>query len=173
MAQLKRVTTQYDASEDRIRLMGEDEEGRTLCLWLTQRLLNQLVRQLCEGLERPSSPKETASTLRTHVEQSFAQQKARAQLPRQRAVRVSADTPQWRVETVGVRRAPAGVRLSFKGTAEGEQVVLALPVPALRQWLGIVFDQYRRASWPGQMWPAWMEEASSSSASGPQTGVLH
>ena len=31
---------------------------------------------------------------------------------------------------------------------------------ALRQWLGIIYAQYRKAEWPTSVWPQWMEEAS-------------
>lgn len=162
MTDLKRLTTQYDPAEDRIRLTGTNDQGQTLCLWLTQRLMNRLVPHLCEGLEKQASSslsKVMEQPLRSHVEQSFAQQKARAALERQAPVVAAYDAPQWRVEAVDVKHASGGVRLVFKGVAQGQQAVLNLPVPALRQWLGIVFEQYRRAGWATQVWPAWMEEA--------------
>jgi hypothetical protein len=43
MIELKRLTTQYDPAEDRIRLTGTNDQGQTMCLWLIQRLLNRLV----------------------------------------------------------------------------------------------------------------------------------
>jgi hypothetical protein len=162
MIELKRLTTQYDPAEDRIRLTGTDDEGQTLCLWLTQRLINLLVPHLCQGLEKQASASAAegmAQPLRSHVEQSFAQQRARAAQRRQAPVVAADGAPQWRVDVLDIKRAPGGVRLVFKGKLEAEQAVVDLPASALRQWLGIVFDQYRRASWPTQAWPAWMEEA--------------
>ena len=38
------------------------------------------------------------------------------------------------------------------GNGEGEP---------LRQWLGIVYGQYRSAQWPMDVWPAWVGEAQS------------
>lgn len=162
MKSLKRFTTQYDPAEDRVCLTGADEQGQTLRLWLTQRLLNRLVPHLCEALEKQvaaSTTRGMSQPLRSHIKQSFAQQHARAALPLQRSVVPAADAPQWRVETLDIKRTSRGVRLSFNGTAEAEQAVLDLPTTALRQWLGIVFEQYRRAGWPVQVWPAWIEEA--------------
>lgn len=161
MTELQRLTTQYDAAEDRIRLSGSTPGNETLVLWLTQRLLNRLVPLLCQGLEKrlPAKPGEKALRMQEQVQQSFAQQRARAALPRQAPVQPGADSPQWRVEVVDVKQAPGGVRLVFKGVAEAHQAVLKLPTPAMRQWLGIVFEQYRRAGWATQVWPAWMEEA--------------
>ena len=170
MTELKRLTTQYDPDEDRIRLTGTDDQGQTVCLWLTQRLINRLVPHLCQGLEKQdfaSAAQAREQALRSHVEQSFAQQKARAALQRQAPVAAADDTPQWRVDSLDIKRAPGGVRLVFKGQLEAQQAALGLPTLALRQWLGIVFEQYRRAQWPTQVWPAWVEEATAPAVKAP------
>ncbi len=86
--ELKRLTTQYHPSEDRVRLTGLDDRGQTMCLWFTQRLLNRLVPALCEGLDKQlaaAMSKGMEQPLRSHVEQSFAQQLACAALPRHAA----------------------------------------------------------------------------------------
>ena len=164
MTELQRLTTQYDAAEDRIRLSGSTPGNETLTLWLTQRLLNHLVAHLCASLEKSSAkPMEKAQApeqaLRTHVEQSFAQQKALAALSRQLPVEPIQASPSWRVDTVAVKSTRNGVRLTFSGLKEGERAQFDMPTPVLRQWLSIVFNHYRRAGWPMLVWPAWMEEA--------------
>jgi hypothetical protein len=176
MIELKRLTTQYDPAEDRIFLAVADDQGQALRLWLTQRLINRLVPHLCEGLEKrggTATDQGPVHSLHSQVAQSFAQQQARATLQRERPVVPAADAPQWRVEAVDVSYAAGGARLNFKGTTEAQQALLALPTPALRQWLGIVFEQYRRAGWQTQVWPAWMEEAAVPSPSKALVGVLH
>lgn len=177
MTQLHRISTQYDPDEDRIRLTGTDDSGHTLILWLTQRLLNRLMSHLCQGLEKMATQAGKKSPaagqdLRAHMEQSFAQQKAKAELPRQSPVKPAADAPQWRVDAVDVKHGANGVRIVLKGAVEGHQATLTLPTPMLRQWLGIVFEQYRRAGWAAQVWPAWMEEAAAP-ASKAVAGALH
>lgn len=164
MNELQRLTTQYDAAEDRIRLSGSTPGNETLTLWLTQRLLNHLVAHLCGSLERSSAkPMEKAQApeqaLRTHVEQTFAQQRALAALSQQRPVDPMQVSPSWRVDTVAVKRTGNGVRLTFSGVKEGERAQLDMPTPVLRQWLSILYKHYRRAGWPILVWPAWMEEA--------------
>ncbi len=159
MIELQRLTTQYDPAEDRIRLSGSAGEGQVLVLWLTQRLINRLVPHLCKGLEKRLQSKLGAQKLQAHVQQSFAQQRARAALQRQAPVQPDADSPQWRVETIDVKQAPGGVRLLLKGIDETQEAVIDLPTPALRQWLGILFEHYHRAAWSPQVWPDWMEEA--------------
>lgn len=49
---LQRITTEYIDHEDRLRLAGEDAQGQTTVLWLTQRLLNRLIPHLCQWLEQ-------------------------------------------------------------------------------------------------------------------------
>lgn len=173
MTELQRLTTQYDAAEDRIRLSGSTPLNETLTLWLTQRLLNRLVPLLCQGLEKQVLGQPGEQALRVQLQQSFAQQRALAALPRQAPVQPGADSPQWRVEVVDVKQAPGGVRLVFKGAAEAQQAVLKLPTPAMRQWLGIVFEQYRRAGWATQVWPAWMEEAAAPLSIRTPAGLVH
>ena len=46
--------------------------------------------------------------------------------------------------------------LTFKGEGEA-QATLMLAAQPLRQWLGIVFEQYLRGEWPTTAWPGWME----------------
>jgi len=174
--EINRFTTEYDPGEDRIRLAGLDIEGRELVLWLTQRLVSRLVQSLCEGLEKQAagpSADRPAEAMRHQAEQSFAQQKAVVQLPRSAPVRPAVNAPVWRVDAVDVKQGSGGARLTFKGVAEGQNAVLALPAPALRQWLGIVFELYRRAGWPVHVWPVWVEEAAAPLAVAAASPVLH
>lgn len=80
---LQRITTEFIASEDRIRLTGEVSEEKTrasVVLWLMQRLLNRLVPRLCAWLAGGDN-----DSLPAELEQEFAQQKARVELELQGA----------------------------------------------------------------------------------------
>lgn len=154
MKTLQRLTTEYIDAEDRIRLAGEDSQGQTVVLWLTQRLLNRLVPHLCQWLDQ-----RVGATPLTEVRQAFAQQKARAELAPQPPVKADADTQGVLIHSVDLKTANAGMGLQFKGV-DGNVVASLQPQPrALRQWLNIVFDQYRKAQWPTEVWPAWVAEA--------------
>lgn len=163
--QLKRITTQYIAFEDRIRLTGADEAGKTLTLWLTQRLISRLVVPLCEGLEKKTTPAPQKAgapavpSLQTHMVQTFAQQKAAAALPKAGPVVGVPESPAWLVEKVVIKHIKNDVRMVFKGLEESHSAELTLSTFELRQWLGIVFKQSKTAAWPTHMWPAWVEEA--------------
>ena len=54
--ELKRITTVYVDKEDRIGLIGVAESGQHHRLWLTQRLLTQLIERLLLWL--PQNPEE-------------------------------------------------------------------------------------------------------------------
>src|SRR5258708_37201016 len=49
---LKRLTTEYIESEDRIRITGEVEESSPAVIWITHRLFSRLVPAILEGLEK-------------------------------------------------------------------------------------------------------------------------
>lgn len=169
---LQRITTQFIEVEDRIRLTGQVGEGQTVVLWLTQRLLQRLVPHLCQWLEKQIPVKPQEPPLRAQVQQSFAQQKARAEIERQAPVRAEAVSLAWLVCSVDLKSGPLGARLVFKGGNDAERVTLGLSPKSLRQWLGILHDQYRAASWSSTIWPVWMEESRPARGSAPVT-VLH
>ena len=54
MINLERITTEYVEVEDRIRLTGESEDNQTIVLWLTQRLLTQIISHLLGLIEKQS-----------------------------------------------------------------------------------------------------------------------
>lgn len=169
MSTLQRLTTEYVDREDRVRLSGESEAGDTVVLWLTQRLLNRLLPPLCDWLLEQGSAasrERSPSKLDHHAElrQSFAQQAARAGMIPQPPVRPADDQAGSLVITVNLTARPGLMQLDFLGandsTGTAPQLAgLALPTQNLRQWLNILFDQYHRAGWPLDAWPAWMQDS--------------
>lgn len=170
---LQRITTQFIEGEDRIRLTGQLDDGQTVVLWLTQRLLQRLVPHLCQWLEKQTPTKPQESPLRAQVQQSFAQQKARAEIERQAPVQADAVSLAWLVSAVDLKPTPQGPCLVFRGRQENERAVLGLPSRFLRQWLGILHDQFRAAAWPAEVWPEWMEQAAQPVRDAGPMKVLH
>lgn len=176
MNQLQRITTAYSETEDRLRLAGKGAHGQTVVLWLTQRLMNRLVAHLCAWLDQHGNA--TTGTVATQLQgtaqsvaQSFAQQAAAAALAPKPPVQVAGQATQALVHSVDVssHAQAQSITLRFKGQASHDpasdtqaevQAQLGMNATALRQWLGIVYGQYRVAQWPTGAWPQWMEEAS-------------
>lgn len=147
--ELQRVTTQYVVTEDRIRLSGETADGRTMVLWLTQRMLNLLIPRLTGWLEQNGGDA---------LLQEFAQQAAEASLGVEPPVPAGQDAPGGCVTSVDIGTGPDGTVLVFKPENDDRGVRLPLATDALRQWLSIVRAQYVIGGWPTGVWPAWMDE---------------
>jgi len=169
---LRRLTTQYIEAEDRLRITGEVDADTTLVLWLTQRLALRMVPPLLGWLQPDAR---TLPAQQVLAEQGFAQEAARASLAPQPPVAAAGATQESRVDAVDFQFSPTSVRLVLRGPnlSEGAHLVME-PLP-LRQWLGIVHQQFVAAQWPMKVWPAWMAgDAAVAQAVGASPGVqLH
>lgn len=176
MNALQRITIEFVAREDRIRLSGARADEGPLAIWLTKRLLDRLVPVLLESIEREASDlpavgqgdgggdraaRSAEKLPYQETLQGFAQQAARNRLEPQRAVRVSSDDEAWLAATVSVSRSPRWFKLTFKA-ADGRSASATLNIQQMRQWLNILHDSYRRAEWPLAVWPDWVREAGAS-----------
>lgn len=168
MSALQRITLDYVDTEDRLRLRGENTEGETVVLWVTQRLLHRLVPHLCSWLE-----KQTAAGAPVDIVQGFAQQAAQAALEPSEPVPLPPGDAGALVLSVDLTPGETVLALAFKTDAAGPAAAsLTFEPQPLRQWLGIVYRACQAAGWPADIWPAWLTEARSGERSG-QTAVLH
>lgn len=160
MIDLQRITTQYIDTQDRLRLTGELSGSGTVVLWLTQRLVNRLLVHLVAALDQKVAHQPNLKLPSYHIEavQGFAQQAARAQLLVQAPVPADKALTSWLVLSVDIANAPKEVSLTFRADAD-QAAKLTLQPTALRQWLGIVHDQYLRAQWTTDQWPQWMADS--------------
>lgn len=161
-----RFTTRYDTGEDRIQLLLELPDNNVQVLWLTRRLLNRMLPHLLDRLQgtgpaasATSAPAQSSAPSSEAV-QRFSQEAAVSAIVRQPAVAPSGKTPAERVSyvvtSVDIRTGPKSLVLDFKG---GEQVLHSLPFgeDALRQWLSIIYAQYRTGEWRETFWPGWIQ----------------
>lgn len=151
MTLLQRLTTQYVDVEDRIRLSGEDAQGKVKVLWLTQRMLARLVPALCKTLA-------PGADTRTDLLNSFEQQAAQARLAPQDPVPAASSSAASLVTRVDLTPTGQGLRLAFFAHDEEVAAVLMPELP-LRQWLSILRQQYQAGAWPDDVWPDWTEAA--------------
>lgn len=160
--ELKRITSEMDDVEDRLRLVGEPESGEPVEFWLTQRLLKRMLPHLVKWLE-PTAKAGNAATLpnyHTDAVQSFAQQAALSQLPQQAPVVADKQQDKWLVETIEFALTPDIIAMTFKG---GEhKATLLLAQQPLRQWLAILHDQCRIGEWKLDVWPDWIVDSAPS-----------
>lgn len=173
MADLQRITTEYIDIEDRIRLAGPLVSQAIVALWLTQRLLNRLVPHLLGWLEQQSGQGAMGE-----VFQGFALQAAMATLEPLPAVQSPPQSQAMLVHTVNLVATEETVQLTFccvgaaPASDSSDAMVLILRAQSLRQWLGILYDQYCAAQWPLTTWPDWVTEAPKAGGQLPQA-LLH
>lgn len=146
--ELRRITTHYDPVEDRIRLTGEDESGRSVALWLTRRLLNRLIPVILRWLERREE-----ALIESDFFRVAAENPADAFIP-QDPVREAPSQRRWLVKSVNINRAEE-ITLLFQGG--DEEFSLTLGPRPLRRWLDVLYALYRKAEWPQDGWPEWAE----------------
>lgn len=167
MATATRFTSRYEPTEDRIQLFLELSEEEVQILWLTRRLLNRMLPHLIRLLNQ-SSPTTSVDTAPSagksdsaHKEavQRFSQEAAVGAIERQPAVGAGGQRPKdnfaYLVTSVDIHTGPKSLRLDFKS---GEEILHTLPFgeAALRQWLSILYAQYRAGGWQEPFWPAWI-----------------
>jgi len=165
---LQKVTTQYVEVEDRVRMTGEVNEELQVVLWFSQRLLGRLLPPIIQWLEKSST-----INIRSDIYQGFVQQAAAKVLEPQRPVLARPNSGAWLVCSVDLTPRADELLLTFRGSDPArETVAMQVQVRALRQWLNIVYEQYKNAGWPSDLWPSWMHEARGE-VSEHKTTVLH
>ena len=162
MITLHRLTIEYEAFEDRLRMAAETGDGAPVVLWLTRRLVRLLLDHLVNWLEAKGGAQGLPG-----LAQEFAQQAAQSSLQPSAPVRAAHDSAAWLVHEVDMALADHVVRLTFK-SADGGTAQLLLEAVPLRQWLAIVRRGSELGGW-ALPWPAWLTGV----APVPEGAVLH
>lgn len=150
MKELQRLTTEYVEAEDRVRISGELASGETVVMWVSQRLLMRLLPHLFLWLEKQSS-----DNIPMEIEQSFAQEAAKAGLAPEAPVQRLTESREWLVAAVDLTPNANALVMSFKSET-GQRETMALNAVALRQWLEITHSLWVIAEWPSDVWPEWI-----------------
>lgn len=167
MENLHRFTTVYRKADDRILMTGEDRNGETVSLWLTQRLLLKAVPVMTEWLQanNPADLRTAENSAQASaIAELFSREPVR---PRQELTDTATTSPG--VESAVARTAPLLVdnidlrlnkkflRLRFR---QGDQEVgcLTLNGSQLRQWMAVLQLLWKNAGWPPHVWPRWLSE---------------
>lgn len=157
---VRRFTTEYIVPEDRIRISLEREDESLLVLWLTRRLATRMVKHVVKVVD-------TLPRLKGRVEtpppsdnaQRRNQLEALGKIEQQAPVLAGPlpdDIESYLIIEIGLRMTRAGALLDFKKGKD--EVVQTIPFPeeSLRQWLGVLYLNFRKAQWEEDVWPAWI-----------------
>ena len=172
MIHLQRITTEYVDTEDRIRISGEAQENTFIVLWITQRLISQVMSHLLGLIEKQSLNQDNTDS--RSLMQGFEQQIAQAELTPEPPVQ-NAAAQSWLVLEVDITLSPEGALILVLKREAGNAALqeeagranLTVEAKQLRQWLGIIYSQWQKAGWPLTIWPPWMDEQASSDNANP------
>ena len=185
--ELQRITTQYDAPQDRICLLAQaNDNGLSYTLWFTQRLMRLLLPTLWQWLEQHDTPAAThpattAHSGHTEAWNEMAQQAACAQRTEDTpSVRPHTFSQQWLVCSIQLQASTQAVQLHLSSTQGSDatptlgdaSAQLTLSALLLRQWLAILLSLHQQAEWPTDHWPQWLTHASGTPAA-PKQALLH
>ena len=157
MARLRKVTCIYSEVEDRIRMSALTQEGEPVVFWLTLRLCSRLVRALCVHLEHSVSNSKLVDVgLLLSCQQRDAEWQHEPSEPVSYSVGVRSALP----EKVALSCSKEGAALLFSNV-NFEDAQLQMSSLELRQWLAILYRQFKTADWPMSVWPEWFMLAES------------
>lgn len=163
MAEIRKVSLIYAATEDRLALDAEDVAGGVTRLWLTQRLCRALVTTLAPMLETlasvrlPTQPAETA--------QAWEQAAAMAGFGGTPGVQPTPDAETGLVTAIHISPAADPMTLTFD-FGVGQSRAVTLTVAAVRQTLAVMHRLQAEAGWPLDHWPAWVADPAAAAAGG-------
>lgn len=151
---LKKITTEYVHNQDRFSLRGAVNEEQVVVVWLTRRLLKNMLVYLVQWVEDQCEPGVSKPAV-LEFSQQLAQSKVQPQAP------VPKPSPQktsreWLATSVDVKSSKDFIRLVFKAE-EGDCVGLDMSSTLLRQWLDILYREHQKSGWTLEVWPNWIE----------------
>ena len=190
MLTLQRITSEYVATEDRVRLSGITDRGNEVSYWVTQRLLLRLLNFLLDWLEthREELERQAAAEMLGPMVTKAAKRSARAgeKVSREEASSGGAEEKEGEAgETAeedkaataellfeaDIRIAASRITVVFK-PRKSEHSQLSLQLDETWQWVAILHTLWKRAEWNLSAWPDWVEEVKAPHPS-KSLGYLH
>jgi hypothetical protein len=149
---IRKVTMVYVPVEDRIQMRAESGDDQVTIMWLSFRLCREIVRRLTRQLDM-SQAKRTPIVQSQLVQQSM-HSNAKANIKPTPPVRC-ADVQGFLLTKMIIQVSDTRVVLKIP-LPDGDEGILSLTLEEARQWLEILYQQYKKGEWPLEVWPAWM-----------------
>jgi len=158
-------TARYDPIEDRICLNAVDAAGAKQAIYLTRRLMDQIIPVVVKHLEE-KTPKGVPADVVQSMTQERVRQVRQAETP---ATPVQADpeTPRWLCTTIQMQKQPAGLAVTLTGNATC-QAQIPLADLHLRAVLDIFCNNYAKAGWDLRVFPEWLGAGKTTAGQGAQ-----
>ena len=150
---IQTFTARYDAIEDRICLNAVDASGSKQAIYLTRRLMDQIIPVLAKHLEE-KTPKGVPADVVQSMTQERVRQARKAELPAE-PIQADLETPRWLCTTIQMSKQPAGLAVTLTGDAACKAQI-PLADPHLRTVLDIFCNSYAKAGWDMRVFPDWL-----------------
>lgn len=158
-------TARYDPIEDRICLNAVDASGVKQAIYLTRRLMDQIIPLVAKHLEE-KTPKGVPSDVVQSMTQERIRQARQAEPPAE-PVQADLKTPRWLCTTIYMSRKPAGLAVTMTGDASCKAQI-PLADPHLRTVLDIFRNSYAKAGWDLSVFPEWLGREQATAGHGAQ-----
>ena len=151
-----KITQLYDPVQDRLRFNLESNNGLSISIWITQRLLNTAVFQLTKLINVSLSEK--VGELTSNASQAFQQSIAQANIKKQPPVQSVDIIEMGLITAINIARKKEKqtyeIIFSWDATGKARMVMNEFQ---LRQWLAVIYSAVKRAEWPLGSWPEWIK----------------
>ena len=158
-------TARYDPIEDRICLNTVDAMGAKQAIYLTRRLMDQIIPVVAKHLEE-KTPKGVPADVVQSMTQERIRQARQAETPAP-PVQTDPETPRWLCTTVQMSKQPAGLAVTLTGDAACKAQI-PLADPHLRTVLDIFRNSYAKAGWDLRVFPEWLGREQAAAGQGAQ-----
>lgn len=158
-------TARYDPIEDRICLNAVDATGAKQAIYLTRRLMDQIIPVVAKHLEE-KTPKGVPSDVVQAMTQERVRQARKAEPPAE-PVQADLETPRWLCTTIQMSKQPAGLAVTLTGDAACKAQI-PLADPHLRTVLDIFRNSYAKAGWDLRVFPEWLGSEHATAGQGAQ-----
>lgn len=156
--QVLTFTVRYNSVEDRMILHVLNREGAKQGIFITRRLMDQLIPVFAKHLEENTPQGAPADWVQSMTQEQVRQQR-QEQAP-SKTVEVDANVPHWLCKTIHINKQPAGLAVTLTDDAQ-YRVQLPLIEADLRTVLDIFRNSYLQAGWSVTVFPDWSEPQNS------------
>jgi hypothetical protein len=146
-------TARYEPIEDRICLNAVDATGAKQAIYLTRRLMDQIIPVVAKHLEEKTPKGVPADVVQSMTQERVRQ--ARKAEPAPEPVQFDLETPRWLCTTISMQKQPAGLAVTLTGNSACK-VHIPLADPHLRTVLDIFRNSYAKAGWDLRVFPEWL-----------------
>lgn len=158
-------TARYDLIEDRICLNAVDATGAKQAIYLTHRLMDQIIPVVAKYLEEKTPKGVPADVVQSMTQERIRQ--ARQAEPLAEPVQADPETLRWLCTTIQISKQDAGLAVTLTGDAACKAQI-PLADPHLRTVLDIFRNSYTKAAWDLRVFPEWLGSEQATAGQGAQ-----